>query len=350
MIGTKILKFIYNKKIKQKGVEKSQNRNIIVMLGVVNMNDYNNNLVVRKKKYAYIFLIVIFLVSVVGSNLYFSSLKDEENKYISGDVESSGETESSGDEFNNEDVSSGEIIVDNASNENIDIINSESGEDVSGDATSINYFANNRKLDPNKPMVALTFDDGPDPKRTIKMLEILKKNNAVATFFDIGTLMEKYPDVVKKEVEARCDVGGHTYSHVNLNSLSQEEVKKEIENVENAFKNATGQELKYIRPTYGNANSKVREVVDRPIINWCVDSLDWKYRDADKVIEEIRKTKNFDGRIILMHVIYDSTLEAVERLIPQLIDEGYQIVTVSEMAQYKGFELENGKIYYQFIK
>ena len=131
---------------------------------------------------------------------------------------------------------------------------------------------------------------------------------------------------------------------------SEKEIKEEISKVEDAFRNATGKELKYIRPTYGNANSKVRAVTDRPIINWCVDSLDWKSRNADKGIEEIKKTKNIDGRIILMHVIYDSTLEAVDRLIPDLIKDGYQIVTVSELAEYKGFTLEEGKIYYQFIK
>ena len=73
-------------------------------------------------------------------------------------------------------------------------------------------------------------------------------------------------------------------------------------------------------------------------------------KQLEKIIEEIKKTKNFDGRIILMHVIYDSTLEAVDRLIPDLIKDGYQIVTVSELAEYKGFTLEEGKIYYQFIK
>lgn len=309
-----------------------------------------NELVVRKKKYSYIFLIVIFLISVVGANLYFSSLKEDTKEYaMSGDIISG-------------DIYAG-VDIDNelAYNEFYDESGENLFEDISGDfvigddidKTSNDqefYFLGNRELDPSKPMVALTFDDGPDPKRTLELLEILKEYDSVASFFDIGNLMEKYPDVVKKEIAAGCDVGGHTYSHVNLNSLSQSEVKKEIENMKNAFRTATGLEIKYIRPTYGNANSTVREVIDMPIINWCVDSLDWKYRDADKVIEEIRKTKNLDGRIILMHVIYDSTLEAVKRLIPDLINEGYQLVTVSELADYKGFELEDGKIYYQFIK
>lgn len=310
-----------------------------------------NELVIRKKKYAYIILIIVFVASVVGSSAYFSSLKENGVAGISGEVsgEKSGE---------NIEETSGEIITpdilkpnENETSKDDEIKNNgnASGDGISS-VTGINYFEGNRKLDPSKPMVALTFDDGPDPKRTLKMIEILKKYGVVATFFDIGENMEKYPDVVKAEVEAGCDVGGHTYSHVNLNPLTEKEIKEEITKVEDAFRNATGKELKYIRPTYGNANSKVRAVIDRPIINWCVDSLDWKSRNADKVIEEIRKTKNFDGRIILMHVIYDSTLEAVDRLIPDLIKEGYQLVTVSELAEYKGFTLEEGKIYYQFIK
>ena len=317
-----------------------------------------NELVVRKKKYAYIILIIVFVASVVGSSTYFSSLKKNEEIEISGEIsgDKSGEIlvisgESIGDSSG--DVISPDAVAPNENDTSKDD-ETEKNENVSGDGissvTGINYFEGNRKLDPDKPMVALTFDDGPDPKRTLKMIEILKKYGVVATFFDIGENMEKYPDVVKAELEAGCDVGGHTYSHVNLNPLTEEEIKEEITKVEDAFRNATGKELKYIRPTYGNANSKVRAVIDRPIINWCVDSLDWKSRDADKVIEEIKKTKNFDGRIILMHVIYDSTLEAVDRLIPDLIKDGYQIVTVSELAEYKGFTLEEGKIYYQFIK
>ena len=132
------------------------------------------------------------------------------------------------------------------------------------------------------------------------------------------------------------------------NAISQEEAKKEVQNVEKAFYNATGEKLKYLRPTYGNANANVRAVTDIPIINWCVDARDWESRNADKVIETIMETKNFDGKIILMHVIYDSTIEAVDRLIPMLQEKGYQIVTISEMVEAKGKTLENGKIYYQF--
>lgn len=310
------------------------------------MDDYiqTNELVInKKKKYAYILLIIVLIGSIICSNMYFKSLQNDEFHGVSVEIESGDITKP--DDISGEEIN--DIII--SGDKNISGENNEIIEDISGEVIeNKDYYANNRVLDANKPMVALTFDDGPDPKRTIKLLEILKKNNAVASFFDIGNLMEKYPEVVMKEIEAGCDVGGHTYSHINLNPLTAEEIKKEVEGVSNAFKNATGLELKYLRPTYGNANSQVRSLVNMPIINWCVDSLDWKHRNADKVIEEIRKTKDLDGKIILMHVIYDSTLEAVERIIPDLIAEGYQIVTISEMAEYKGYTLEDGKIYYQF--
>lgn len=356
-----------NKKL-IKNVEKSVKNIIIIVLGEDDMEN-SNELVIWKKKFGYSILVVVFIASVIGSNLYFSMLKrdlaaSEINKDIlvsgdvlenfSGDLFVSGESNFSGDVqagiIDSNDITNGDSEI--SKNEQSDENKSENPENVNDDKkdneNNVNYFVSNRKLDPNKPMVALTFDDGPDPVRTAKLLEILKKNNSVATFFDIGELMDKYPEIVKKEIEAGCEVGGHTYSHVNLNTLSREKIEEEITKVENAYKNATGLTLKYIRPTYGNANKTVREVVKHPLINWCVDSLDWSHRNAEKVIAEINNTKNFNGAIILMHVNYDSTVKAMEKFIPELISKGYQLVTISEMAEYKGYTLENGKIYYQF--
>lgn len=362
-------------------------------------NNESKELIVRRRNYAYVYLVVLLVCSILGSNVYFSSLKAQAfEKESSGDKVFSGEFANSDNnnieneynndfyiedntndnilneiynsgEYNNESESiqgdtntddsedNNDILQENTEDKepNQDSPNSKDEENSNNDSKQddneikIDYYVTNRTLDPNKPMVALTFDDGPDPKRTVKLLQILRENNAVASFFDIGELMEKYPEIVKQEIAAGCDVGGHTYSHVNLNSLSTAEVKEEMRKVENAYKNATGSSIKYIRPTYGNANKSVRACINHPIINWSVDSRDWESRNADKVIATIRETKNLDGKIILMHVIYDSTIEAMEKFIPQLIEEGYQLVTISEMAEYKGYEtLENGKIYHGF--
>ena len=205
-----------------------------------------------------------------------------------------------------------------------------------------------RIIDDNKPMVALTFDDGPSPNTTLKLIEILNQYQVKATFFDIGFLMEEYPQLVKAEMESGCEVGGHSYSHANLDKLSKEEIEEEMIKVEEAYQNATGKELALIRPPYGNANDRVRKTVEYPLIKWSVDSLDWKLKDKDKILSKIYETQEFDGKIVLMHGIYDTTLKAVEELIPELLHRGYQFVTISEMAETKGYHLEKGKLYCQF--
>lgn len=317
----------------------------------------SKELIVRKNNnHAYVFLLIVFIVSVIGSIIYFSNGKNTSEEinnnssvyFISGD---SGElifiqgtaSESSIDNvqqdeeqivFENEPQETSQKIVENPLQMEI--------------PNKIVEKSSIRQLDKNKPMVALTFDDGPDPKRTAQIIEILNQYDARATFFDIGNLVDKYPDTAKLEVQSGCDVGGHTYSHVNLNNLSKSEIQEEIGKLEKAFHDATGQNIKFIRPTYGNANALVKETVKYPLINWCIDSLDWKSRDTDKVLEEIYETENFDGKIIIMHVIYDSTVDAVKKLVPDLVKKGYQLVTISEMAAYKGVTLENGKVYYQF--
>lgn len=208
---------------------------------------------------------------------------------------------------------------------------------------------NNRKIDPNKPMVALTFDDGPNPMSTSRILDTLEKHKVVATFFDLGINMKNYPNITKREKAIGCEVGSHTYAHKNLNNLSEKEIQDDINSAAAVYENTLGEKLKLVRPPYGNANSKVKATLDYPLINWDVDTLDWKSRNVDSILKEIRSYKSLDGRVILMHSIYGSTADAVEKLVPELINKGYQLVTVSEMVKYKGYKLQTGNIYYNFI-
>lgn len=337
-------------------------------------NNYETGLcVVKSKKREYIFLILVLVISAVCSNVYFNSLqagKIENNKFTylsSGEIGNNYEIKNSGEVVNdfvddvlndnqNNDLS--ELENKDLDSENKSEINKTQEEPIKDNenknqsenvtTTNINYFANNRKLDKNKPMVAITFDDGPHPVITPKLLALLEKYDSRASFFDIGYLMEDYPEIVKAEFDSGSDVGSQAYSHVNLDNLTSNEIKEEISKSNEVFKNITGQNLKYIRAPYGNANSQTRKSIDYPLIHWCVDSEDWKHRDAGKIIEEIEKTENLDGKILIFHAIYDSTYEAMEELIPKLINDGYQLVTVSELAEYKGYNLEKGKIYYQF--
>ena len=197
-------------------------------------------------------------------------------------------------------------------------------------------------------MVALTFDDGPNPIATPRILDILEKHKAVATFFDLGTCMRSYPNITKREKAIGCEIGSHTYSHKNLNNLTEKEIQDDINAAASIYENTLNEKLRLVRTPYGNANNTVKATLDYALINWDVDTLDWKTKNANSILKEIRSYKSLDGRIILMHSIYNSTADAVETLVPELKNKGYQLVTVSELAKYKGYKLKTGNIYYNF--
>ncbi len=201
-------------------------------------------------------------------------------------------------------------------------------------------------IDPSKPMVVLTFDDGPNNTSTVKILNTLEKYNVKATFFDQGNKMLKYPEIAKREARIG-EVGTHTYSHSNLNKLSEEKIKREIELSKETFKKVMGYEPKLFRAPYGNSNSKVLKYIDMPVIYWTIDTLDWKTLNVNAIMSKVDK-RNLDGKIILLHSVHSSTAAAVEVMVPYLLDAGYQLVTVSELAQYRGYTLQPGKIYYDF--
>lgn len=203
---------------------------------------------------------------------------------------------------------------------------------------------NPEEVDENVPMVALTFDDGPNPDYTGRILEVLKANYSRATFFVVGPNAEKYPDTLKAISAAGCEIGNHTYNHKNLTNLSEEEIEEQVDKVNRAVKKATGEDTTVIRPPYGAYNNQVLGQLMEPVILWDLDTEDWKSRNAQTIVEHVLDTVK-DGDIILMHDIYDSTAEAIEILIPRLKEQGYQIVSVSELARYKGKELELNKAY-----
>ncbi|MBR4781171.1 MAG: polysaccharide deacetylase family protein [Lachnospiraceae bacterium] len=200
------------------------------------------------------------------------------------------------------------------------------------------------KIDPAKPIVALTFDDGPSAN-TASILDTLNEYGAHATFFMVGENVTAHPDRVKMVYDAGCEVGNHTVNHKNLNNLTKKEIKKEIEDNQADINAALGVTIScLVRPPYGNVNDNVREACKHPMINWSVDTLDWKSRNADSVFEEVKKSTK-DGSIILMHDLYGSTAEAVKKVVPWLVEQGYQICSVSEMFAARGVTLENGHVY-----
>jgi len=204
-----------------------------------------------------------------------------------------------------------------------------------------------RVIDPSKPMLALTFDDGPG-RYSRDFADLLTRYGARATFFVLGSNVKNFADDLKYVYEQGNEIASHTMRHKNLNLLSEEGIRTEIDEAAQAIYDAIGTYPTLIRAPYGNANSKVMKVIDGPMIKWSVDTLDWQTRDAQKIKAEILEGAG-DGEIILMHEIYKTSLEGLELALKELSDDGYQFVTVSELMQYRGVEPEC-KHYYNIKK
>jgi peptidoglycan/xylan/chitin deacetylase (PgdA/CDA1 family) len=205
-----------------------------------------------------------------------------------------------------------------------------------------------RTIDPDKPMIALTFDDGPS-KYTPEILDTLKNNNSSATFFVLGQEADKYKDTVKLIIEEGSEVGNHTYNHKDLTKLSDEEISNQILSTEGSIYDSSGYVSSLVRPPYGASNATLNKKISRPIIKWSVDTRDWQSRDAQKVTIHVLNTVK-DGDIVLMHDIYKSTADASKIFIPKLVEMGYQLVTISELAEYRGLPLTAGQQYYNMPK
>lgn len=198
-------------------------------------------------------------------------------------------------------------------------------------------------IDKNKPMIALTFDDGPN-HNTAKILTTLEKYHIKATFFILGRNIEGNEKVIKKMSDLNMEIGNHMYSHKLLTKLTSDEITKEIKKVDNLIFEITGKNPTLIRPSYGSYNNRIKKIMDRPIIIWNIDTLDWKYHNSKKIYKRVMKSIS-DGDIILMHDIYNATANSLELIIPELLKEDYQFVTVSELLYYKEKSLEKGKVY-----
>lgn len=185
------------------------------------------------------------------------------------------------------------------------------------------------------PKVALTFDDGPSSTYTKKLLKGLKKRGVKATFFLTGNRIESNKKLVKKMKKDGHIIGNHTYSHIDLAKTGYDEAKKEIEDTNNAIMEITGEKPKYLRPPYGDWNDKLLDETDMSIVLWSVDPEDWKDRNADVVAKRVIKSIR-PGDIILLHDIFETSVEAAFKIIDELQDKGYTFVTIDQ--------LDSGKI------
>lgn len=178
--------------------------------------------------------------------------------------------------------------------------------------------------------VALTFDDGPDPVVTTDILATLKKHDAVATFFMLGSRVEYYPKIAQDVAKAGHELGNHTWNHSDLTKASVKKINKEISSTSSIINNVTGQKATVFRPPYGAENDLVRAQTNLPSILWDVDTLDWKHLNADQLLAHVKKGTK-DGSIILMHDIHQSTADGLSAVLTYLKNEGYTFVSISDL-------------------
>lgn len=199
-------------------------------------------------------------------------------------------------------------------------------------------------VEQGKPIIALTFDDGPMDGKTNIILDELEKYDAHATFFVVGNQAEKCPDILKRQIDLGCEIGNHTYSHASLSNLSADQISSQIDKTNNIVQQATGVVPSLVRPPYGNKNQTVKNTVKAPLILWDVDTLDWKTKNTNSTINKVLN-EAADGNIILMHDIHDATVQAIKTIIPKLIDKGFYLATVSEMFEAKDLAISAGNAY-----
>lgn len=208
----------------------------------------------------------------------------------------------------------------------------------------VDVYVFSRNIDANKPMIALTFDDGPYPKVTKRIVDALVENESRATFFQLGYRMEENKEFVLDMAKKGMQIGNHTYTHVIPNGLNTKECLSEIKQTKELMELVIGQQSYVVRTPGGAYNEALLAAIQGPIILWSMDTLDWKHQNANQIVDQILNDVE-DGDIILMHDLYQTTAEACEVLIPELIRRGFQLVTIDELFYYKGIELESHELY-----
>ena len=207
--------------------------------------------------------------------------------------------------------------------------------------------------DTNEKLLALTFDDGPDEKFTPQILDILKKYDIKATFYVIGEKVQYNKKIIKREFEEGHEIGNHTYTHINVSKNGYNKIKKEILDTQSEVKSVIGIYPKTFRPPYRAISKDMCEIIkqeDMNIVLWSyVDARDWESPGVSSIVKSIENgIKN--GCIILLHdynKIRNSksqTIEALDIIIPDLLEKGYKFVTISELIEHLEMSTNNDKV------
>ena len=192
--------------------------------------------------------------------------------------------------------------------------------------------------------IAITFDDGPKRGTTDVLLDGLKERNVSATFFLIGMQVSGLEDLVQRMAEEGHQIGNHTFSHVNLNTLDAYKQNEEITMCSQNIRQCVEREQVCVRPPYGEVNECLRAWIGAPLILWSVDTNDWTRKTADEIADYI-VSEATAGDIILVHDIYENSVQGALMAIDRMQAQGYVFVTVEKMFADHGIILENGKVY-----
>lgn len=181
------------------------------------------------------------------------------------------------------------------------------------------------------PKVALTFDDGPSSEYTPLLLDGLRERNVKASFFVIGSNIEKEggEEIIRRIYEEGHLIGNHTWHHVDLSDLSTEDAWKELEMTDSLIKAVTGEETALVRPPFGEFPRSMEEP-DKLYVKWTVDSRDWVTKDTQEIVRKV-VTDTEENDIILMHDCYETSVEAALQIIDILSERGYEFVTVDRL-------------------
>ena len=191
--------------------------------------------------------------------------------------------------------------------------------------------------------IAITFDAAWSAEDTDELLAILKKHNAKATVYAVGDWVDKNPDAVKKFYESGHEIGNHSDTHPSFSKISREEIRQEIVNCNEKIKEVTGEAPKTLRAPsgdYDNKSIETTESLDMKMIQWDVDSLDWKLLSVEEMYNRVTE-KVQNGSIILFHNGVENTPEALDKILGKLKTDGYEFVTVSELIYWDSYELDH---------
>ena len=203
------------------------------------------------------------------------------------------------------------------------------------------------QVEVDRPLVALTFDDGPRRSTTETLLDGLAQRGAHATFFLVGEMIPGNEDLVERMEQEGHQIGTHSYDHVYLTGLNARDFSRQVDRTESLLTEILGHGGFFLRPPYGKIDAAVEKRSDSPLILWSVDPEDWDDKNTDRIVEHITANAR-DGDVILLHDIYPTSVEAALRVVDTLHQKGFLFVTVEELACQRHVELTPGQTYRSF--